>query len=287
MTEFKPLESLTDPVSPVFGAVSTAAMGALALVDPAKLTKAQRRTFHAATAVLTGLYTAVTVDRNRTVLVPLNAVAGLAAVAATLRLADAGDAVESRMVRGLNAAGIKRPRRWLAAGSAALTFVTFLADRAAARKEEYEAAALDEPAQVRTLTPAVRELATAILTAAVVPGADALLAQLEQAEEVHWSADVGSSAFFKVPDDVPRAVPHHQVFPVTARFEAENGLPLQVMLQIRDGKLEHLGIDTVAEPEEPVEELPDRWPDLDEVQFVIDGPDGTRLPVTPNPPAPA
>ncbi|MFJ5695959.1 hypothetical protein ACIP9X_19195 [Arthrobacter sp. NPDC093125] len=284
MTAFKRKDSLTDPVSPVFGAVSTATMGALALVDPAKLTKAQRRTFHAATAVLTGLYTAVTVDRNRTVLVPLNAVAGLAAVAATLRFADAGDAVESRIVRGLNSAGIRRPRRWLAAGSAALTFVTFLADRAAARKEEYEAAVLDEPAQVRPLTPAVRDLVRAILTAAVVPGADALLAQLEQAEEVHWSADVVSSAFFKVPDDVPRAVPHHQVFPVTARFEGENGLPLQVMLQIRDGKLEHLGIDTVAEPEEPVEELPDGWPDLHEVQFVIDGPDGTRLPVTPNPP---
>ncbi|MFJ5696621.1 hypothetical protein [Arthrobacter sp. NPDC093139] len=283
MTAFKRKDSLTDPVSPVFGAVSTATMGALALVDPAKLTKAQRRTFHAATAVLTGLYTAVTVDRNRTVLVPLNAVAGLAAAAATLRFADAGDAVESRMVRWLNLAGIQRPRRWLAAGSAALTFVTFLADRAAARKEEYEAAALDEPAQVRPLTPAVRDLATAMLTAAVVPGADALLAQLEQAEEVRWCEDFVSPAIFKVPDDVPRVVPHHQVFPVTARFEAENGFPLQVMLQIRDGKLEHLGIDTVAEPEEPVEDLPDRWPDLDKVQLVIDGPDGARLPVASDP----
>lgn len=286
MAAIQPKTSLTDPASPVFGTVSTATMSALALVDPAKLTKAQRRAWHAATAVLTGLYTAVTVDRNRTVLVPLNAVAGLAAAAAALRFADAADAVESRMVRWLHSAGIRRPRRWLAAGSAALTFVTFLADRAAARKEEYKAAALDEPAQVRPLTSAVRDLATAILTAAVVPGADALLAQLARAEKLYWNEDFISPAIFNVPDDVPRAVPHNQVFPVTARFEAENGLPLQVMLQIRDGKLEQLGIDTVAEAaEEPVEDLPDRWPDLDEVQFVIDGPDGTQLPVASDPTA--
>ncbi|WP_087873339.1 hypothetical protein [Arthrobacter globiformis] len=279
MREYTISVSLTDPVSPVFGAVSAATMGALVLVDPAKLTKAQRRTFHAASAVLTGLYTAVTVDRNRTVLVPLNAVAGVAAAAATLRFAEAGDAAESRMVRWLGSAGIQRPRRWLAAGSAALTFVAFLADRAAARKEEYDGVSLDAPEQVRPLTPAVRDLARAILTAAVVPGADALLAQLDQAEEVQWGGDSSSPAIFKVPDDVPRAVPHHQVFPVTARFEAESGLPLQVMLQIRDGKLEHLAIDTFGEPDVPVNEIPDRWPNVSELQFFIDGPDGARLPV--------
>ena len=184
MTAFKPKTSLTDPASPVFGTVSTAVIGALALVDPAKLTGVQRRTLHIATAALTGLYTAATVNRNRTVLVPLNAVAGLAAGVTALRFADAGDALESRMVRRLSSVGFPRPRRWLAAGSAALTFAMFLTDRAAARKEAHEAISLDELAQVRPLTPAVRDLARAILSVAVVPGADALLAQLEQAEEV-------------------------------------------------------------------------------------------------------
>ncbi|MDQ0821378.1 hypothetical protein QFZ79_003753 [Arthrobacter sp. V4I6] len=67
---------------------------------------------------------------------------------------------------------------------------------------------------------------------------------------------------------MPHAVPHIQVFPVTVGYEAETGLPLQVMLQIYDGKLEHLAIDTVAETEEAVEDLLDRWPNPDEVQYV-------------------
>ena len=250
-----------------------------------KLTEAQRQALRAANAVLTGLYTAPTVDRNRTFLVPLNVVAGFAAAAATLRFAEVGDAAESRMVQWLNSAGIQRPRVWLAAGSAALALAAFLADRTAARKEEYDAVSLDAQEQVRPLTPAVRDLTRAILTAAVVPGADALLAQLEQAEEVHWNGDSASSVFFKIPDDVPCTVPHQQVFPVVARFEAESGLPLQVMLQIRDGKLEHLAIDTFGEPEDPLDEIPDRWPNLGELQFVIDGPDGARVPVAPNPSA--
>ncbi|WP_146617447.1 hypothetical protein [Arthrobacter globiformis] len=86
---------------------------------------------------------------------------------------------------------------------------------------------------------------------------------------------------------MPRAVPHQQVFPVTARFDTESGVALQLVLKIRDGKLEHLGIDTVGEPEEPLEEIPDRWPSLDEVQYLIEGPDGTGLQVSPNPPAQA
>lgn len=281
MTASQPKTSMTDPASPVFGTVSTAVMGALALVDPAKLTGVQRRTLHAATAALTGLYTAATVDQNRTVLVPLNAVAGLAAAAAALRFANAGDELESRMVRWLNSAGVTRPRLWLAAGSAALTFAMFLADRAAARKEEYEGVALEELAQVRPLTPAVWELTKGILTAAVVPGADALLAQLEQAEEIYWDENFVSTVQFRIPDDVTRAVPHNQIFPVTARYEAETGVPLKVMLQIYDGKLEYLAIALVTETEEPVENLLDRWPNPDQVRYVIDGPDGTPLPVGP------
>lgn len=59
------------------------------------------------------------------------------------------------------------------------------------------------------------------------------------------------------------------------------------MLQIYNGKLEHLAIDAVAETEEPVEDLLERWPNPDEVHYVIDGPDGTPLPVGPNRRAPA
>ncbi|MFF2317949.1 hypothetical protein ACFVTE_16960 [Arthrobacter sp. NPDC058097] len=285
MDEFRTVTHRHGPVPPVFGAVSGASLSALAFVDPAKLTTRQRRALHAASAVLTGLKIAAIVDRNRTILVPLNVVAGLAAAAVTLRFAEAGDAAEFRMVQWLAAAGVRRPRRWLAAASAAAALAAVLGDLAAAPKEEREPASFEVPEQVRPLTPAVRDLVNAILTAAVVPGANALLAQLEKAEQVHWDEDLGSPAIFNVPDDVPRAVPHQQCFPVVARFEAESGLPLQVMLHVRDGKLEHLDIDTFGEPEEPLDEIPRRWPNLDEVQFFIDGATGTRLPVAPNTPA--
>jgi hypothetical protein len=274
--------SLTDPTSPVFGALSTAVMGALPLIDPSRLDPMQNRVLHAATAAATGFYTAVTVDRNRTTLVPLNVIAGIAAAAAAVRFADAGDALDTRLVLGLSSAGVRHPRRWLAAGSAALTFGMFLADRAAARREEYEAVSLDELAQVRPLTPAVRELVEGMLRAADVPGAAALLSQLEHAEEVYWDEDFVSTVQFKVPDDVPRAVPFTHVFPVTARYVAENGLPLQVMLQVFDGKIEHLAIDVVTETEESIEGLEDvldRWPDPDKVQYFIEGSDGTSHPV--------
>lgn len=217
-------------------------------------------------------------DRNNTTLVPLRAVAGLAAAAVALRLADAGDALDSRMVQKLRSAGVRHPRRWMAAGAAALTFAAFLADRAAARKEEYEA--VSDLERLRPVGPAVRNLIEGILRAADVTGADALLAQLDVAQEIYWDDGFSSTAQFRVPDELPRAVPHNQVFPVRALYTAPNGLPLQVLLQVFDGKIDHLAIDTV-DPEYPdsVDDLLEAWPDLSAVTYVLDRPDGKTAPI--------
>lgn len=275
---FKGQASLTDPTSSAFGIVATAVMGALPLIDPFKLNSNTRRALHAATAAATGIYTAVTVDRNNTTLVPLRAVAGLAAAAVALRFADAGDALDSRMVQKLRSAGVRHPRRWMAAGAAALTFAAYLADRAAARKEEYEA--VSDLERLRPVGPAVRNLVEGILRAADVAGADALRAQLEVAQEIYWLDGFSSTAQFRVPDELPRAVPHNQVFPVRAMYTAPNGLRLQVLLQVFDGKIDHLAIDA-ADPEnmDSVDDFLDAWPDLSAVTYLLDRPDGKTAPI--------
>lgn len=134
---------LADPTSPVFGITSTAILGALPLIDTSKLNDQQRRTAHVATAVFSGLYLGITIGGQR--LLP-RALVGLAAAAATLRFADVSDVIDARVEEKLRLAGIRHPRRWMAAGTAALTFAGFLSDRAAARRRS-KAEPINQPEQ--------------------------------------------------------------------------------------------------------------------------------------------
>ena len=113
-------------------------IGALPLIDATKLDDSRRRAVHLATAAVTGFYVAVTVGGSRKA---LKTVAGLAAAGVTLRFADAGDAIDSRLERRLRVAGARHPRRWMAVGAAALTFAGYLGDRAAARQKSVRVAA--------------------------------------------------------------------------------------------------------------------------------------------------
>lgn len=273
-------QSQTIATSPLFGVLSTAVMGALPLIDPLKLNATQRRDIHVATAVLTGAYVAFTVGGARRKKVLFRTVAGLAAAGITLRFADAGDSIDARLEQKLRMAGVKHPRRWMAAGAAALTFAGFLSDRIAGRQELYEAISLDELERVRPVDPAVRHLVEGILGAAEIAGAPELLAQLKAAQEVYWDEEFTPSAQFQVPDELPRAVPHDQVFPIRAQFTGPHGLPLQILLQVFDGKIDHLAIDAVdPESAEDIESLLDGWPDPSEVSYLLDGPDGKATPI--------
>ncbi|MHA7281914.1 hypothetical protein [Arthrobacter sp. TMS2-4] len=92
----------------------------------------QRRAAHIATAVFTGVYLGITIGGKR--LLP-RVLVGLASAVATLRFAKATDVIDARVEEKLRQAGTRHPRRWMAAGTAALTFAGFLSDRAAARRK--------------------------------------------------------------------------------------------------------------------------------------------------------
>jgi hypothetical protein len=224
--------------------------------------------------------------------VPAHVVAALVAGGAVWALAGPSEALDARVVSRLHATGVRRPRRWLAAVSAAGVLASFAADRAAAGTEE--GAWADELLRARPVTPQVRQIIEGILQTTDTPDAPVLLAQLEAAQESYYDTGAEGEAGpgesspesfspmveFEVPDAVARVVPHSQAYPVHARFRTTSGTELQVNLQLHQGKLAHLAIDfpdqdddLVAE-DATVEELVDRWPDPAQLRYVLEGPDG-------------
>ncbi|WP_394250971.1 hypothetical protein [Arthrobacter pityocampae] len=283
MTEAK-RHPLSDPASPVFGILSTATMGALSLIDGSTLDDRSRRAVHIGTAVLTGLYTGVTVGGKH---LPLRVLAGLAGGAVALRFADLGDVVEARLEDRLRRAGARHPRRWMAAGAAAFTFAGFLGDRAAARRARVAVILDGDSEQVKPLDPRVRGLIEGILDASDVPGARELRAQLAVAQELSWGDEFTSTVYFDVPADLPRAVPHDQIFPVRAQFAGPGGVPYQLALQLSAGHLDHASVEPTDRETGDLADGPlTEWPDPTEVVHVLDGVDGARILVQPTPPSP-
>jgi hypothetical protein len=283
------LPRFIDPTSPVFGVASAAAFGALSLVDPARLSPASRLAYRAGLATTTAWWTGVTTDRDRTVFVPAHVVAGAVAGAAVWALAGPSEALDARIVSRLQAAGIGRPRAWMAAVSAASVLASFAADRAASASPEDEVW-VDELARTRPVTPTVYAIVRGILQATDTADADVLLAQLEAAQEIYYDtgadAEAGTEEFtpmveFDVPDEVARVVPHAQTYPVHARLHAPGGTELRVSLQLHQGKLAHLAIHIAEDSVEdaPVEELLDRWPDPGQLRYLLEGPEGTAHPL--------
>lgn len=278
----------TDPVSPVFGASSAAAFGALSLIDPSRLNPVRRRVYRAGVAATTAWWAGVTTDR--TALVPANVVAGVAAGAAVLALSDASESLDARIVRRLESAGVCHPRRWLAAVSVASVLVGCAVDRAGARVDAQALEVGEGSVRTRALTPAVREVVHGILQATDTAEARVLLGQLTVAQESFF--DDGVEEFstiveFQVPEDVVRVVPHHQTYPVRARYQTPDGTQLQISLQLLEGKLSHLSIDFADEAYledenaiNVVEELIDQWPDPADLRYVHEGPDGHQLPLS-------
>ncbi|PPB48335.1 hypothetical protein C4K88_15405 [Arthrobacter pityocampae] len=283
MTEAK-RHPFSDPASPVFGILSTATMGALSLIDGSTLDDRSRRAVHAGTAVITGLYTGVTVGGRH---LPLRVLAGLAGGAVALRFADLGDVIEARLEERLRRAGAQHPRRWMAAGAAAVTFAGFLGDRAAARRALVVAVLDDASEQVKPLDPRVRSLVEGILDATDIAGARELRAQLAVAQELSWGDEFTSTVYLEVPADLPRAVPHDQIFPVRAQFTGPGDATYQVVLQLSAGHLDHMAVEpTDQENIDLADGILAEWPDPTEVVHVLDGVDGTKTVSQPTPPSP-
>ncbi|WP_424348018.1 hypothetical protein [Kocuria sp. CH-021] len=280
------LARFTDPTSPVFGVASTVAFGALSLVDPARLSPARRRAYRTGLATTTAWWTAVTTDRNRTVYVPGNVVAGLLAGGTVWALAEASETLDARIMTRLEAAGVRHPRPWVAALSAASVLVSFAVDRASTGAEPEVRP--EDLMRTRPVTRQVREVVRGILQASDTPDAHVLLTQLAVAQESYFDdGDDGFSTMvgFEVPDEIVRVVPHNQVYPVQARFRASNGTELQVSLQLDQGKLAHLAVDIADDvvdegANDIAEELLNRWPDPADLRYVLEGTDGGSLPAT-------
>lgn len=280
------LVRFTDPASPAFGISSSVAVGALTLVDPARLRGRARTAVHAATAAVTGWTVVTSVNRDSAVRAPLKAV-GLAAAGAAMALADKSDQLDARMVQALRSTGLRHPRWWLAAGASALMFGTYLADRNTTGTDT-RFVALEDAGTVRPIDPAARSLVEGLLKAADVPGSEVLLSQLEQAQELAWDDAFDTTLTFQVPDVVVRVVPHNQTYPVRALFECANGFPLQLTLQTHEGKLDFLAIEAADEEyPDPIDGFVDGWPDPSTVRYIMDGPDGVAVPVGPNSGTPA
>ncbi len=274
----------------MFGASSAAAFGALSLIDPSRLSPARRRAYRAGMAATTAWWAGVSTDRNRTTLVPANVVAGVASGAAVLALSDASENLDARIVGRLEAAGVRHPRRWLAAASVASVLVGYAVDRAAARTDSQALEVGEGLVRTRALTPQVREVIRGILQATDTVEARVLLGQLAVAQESFFDEGIeGFSATveFQVPEDVVRVVPHQQTYPVRARYQAADGTQLQISLQVMEGKLSHLAIDFADEAHyedenaiDVVEELLDQWPDPADLRYLGEGPAGHLLPLT-------
>lgn len=275
------LVGFTNPTSPSFGISSSVAVGALTLVDPARLHGKARTAVHAATGAVTGWTVATSVNRDNTVRAPLKAVVGLAAAGASMALADKSDRLDARMVQALRSAGLRHPRWWLAAGASALMFGSYLLDRATTGAGT-RFVTLEEAGTVRPIDPAARKLVEGMLTVADIPGSEVLLAQLERAEELSWDEEFDTTLTFQIPDDVPRVVPHDQTYPVHALFEAANGFSFRLRLQTVDGKLDFLAVEAADDDyPDPIYDLIDRWPTPSAVRYVLEGPDGGAEPVGP------
>jgi hypothetical protein len=269
------LRRLGDPHSTEFGVVSSVALGALSLIDPSALTPGRRAAYRTALAAVTGAMT-WTAARSEFASVEARIGTTVGATGAALGLAEAGEAVDARMQRGLLRLGVRRPRAVIAATSVAFAAATFLADRAWSLRAVPDPDALGW--EDRMLPDPVRVLTSALLARTDAFGAPELRAQLETARERTFTNErFRSPSFvqFAVADDAPLAVPGNAAFPVTARFAAPDGTLYVVTLAIGDGRLASLEmVEVTDDGDEPTSEM-DRWPEAHEVTLHVETPLGT------------
>lgn len=269
------IRRLGDPHSTEFGVVSSVTIGALSLIDPAALSPARRAAYRTALAAVTG---AMTWAAARSGLASVEARVGttVGATGAALGLAEAGEAMDARMQRGLVRMGVRRPRAVMAATSVAFAAATFLADRAWSLRAvpDPEALAWED----RALPDPVRVLTAALLARTDAFGAPELRTQLASARErtfVNERFKSPSFVQFVVAEEAPLAVPGNAAFPVTARFATDDGTLYVVTLGVADGRLGTLElVEATDEGDEPTSEL-GRWPEAHEVTLHVETPRGT------------
>lgn len=298
--------SETTASTPVFGALSAAAVAGLTLVEHRNLGPVAKAAYRLAYAGFAGLYGAAITEQQNVVATsqallgdedsfPLEAlrpsVVGPLAAGATLGLAELNETIDGKIVDWVRDRGVSHPRAILAAGAAVMVGAMWFADRRVAQK-----AALDmdgqeglEPSPSQPLEPQVRAILEGMLRDEL-PGAAALRQQLESVQHRDPWPEFMTDLELEVDEEAPRAVPYTQVWPVQGRF-TRDGVELAIELQIHQGRLSMISVmvpgldadedlDPFAEaPQEEslqerglvaVEEMTE-WPEVTEVRFVLDG----------------
>ncbi|WP_084077829.1 hypothetical protein [Demequina sp. NBRC 110057] len=274
------LARLTDARSPAYGVASAAALAALTLVEPRRLSVGGRLAYRAAIAGVTAWSTwAETRDTAPFLLTPATR-AGLTVGAAGLAfgIAEAGEATDARLADALARRGVARPRAVMAGATALLSLATWKwADRTAAADEplidlEEETVLIDLPESIRRVT-------ARLLEATEDWGAPELREQLAVARLVtySWTDPLDESSYqpFAIPQDAPRAVPGDARFPVVGRFE-DDGHAFTVSLQVSDGHLEAIQVEERLDLLEDEAEyaVAVRWPDADGFDLWVETPQG-------------
>ncbi|MET1051872.1 MAG: hypothetical protein ABWX65_04455 [Mycetocola sp.] len=280
------LTALTDPRRIEYGVASSVVVGALSLVDPARLSFGGRLAFRGLTAVVTGGLVVIELRRTDSLranpLAQIGIVAGV--VGTTFGLSEVSEKIDARMVGLLRRAGVRHPRPVLAAASAAFSLAAFRLEppvRDTGADTESDDAAWPRYSAVDAT---VRTLVDRMLSVTDEHGAIELRAHWPTARVEHWSEEDVEGVFsrwleFSVDDSLPRAVPHEATFPVRARFVSGAGVPVEVLLLVSGGRPRSLLVDVVAgTPElerfdgnDPLDDV-SAWPSADAVTFVLETP---------------
>ena len=290
MTELN-LSRVNDPESVENAAVLTAAVSGLTLIEPRRLGTGGRVVYRSAVAVLTGWVAWSGLRGTPEYMLPCPAKWGYVAAASglALGLAEADEKLDGVIHDALVRAGVKRPRRLMAAGAAVLSvgawwFAKKLDDGTA---EEYEEDEFEEPEYV-DVPELVRALTSALLERTESFGAPELRAQLAHARAQLYIGEKEDEFYpglgFEVPRELPRAVPGDANFPVIGRYRPIEGRTFDVRLYVQEGKLGTLDIQTGAdwsedennawyEADRSTQEIT-RWPRPDELEFLIETPAG-------------
>lgn len=273
--------------------LSSALIGALTLVDPARLSPGQRLLHRGALAGLAGATTLLEVRAAPSYgwEDPLGR-AGLPVGAAGLMLGMAEvNELGDRSLHGyLRRHGVRRPRLLMAGCAAAFSLAAFAVGRGAGAGPELE----EETPALQVVPDDIRGLVLRMLQDEESYSSRELQAQLDGAQARVWPAELGFASVIEltVADDVSLAVPHTFTFPVKARLTGDHGEPLQVTLNVEDGLLSTLVLDRLPDAEgeessgghgvsgdgldgedgeeEPVDLTEQRWPRAEEITLVHD-----------------
>lgn len=281
------LKSVNDSHSLAHGLVSSGLVGALALINPRELTPWSRLAYRSTVAAFSAWSTWVSLKPRDSfdILGPIGrAAVTIGAAGATLGISEVGETLDGYLHDKIVGTGAETPRRWMAAGEAALCLALWQTSRLGETSSEDDE---DPGIQERThnLSPQLRMLTKHLLTATDQYGAPQLLQQLETARLVSYDEPEEAESFcpdlrFTIDDDAPRAVPGNATFPVIGRFQALDQRTFDIRLVIDDGHLENIYIIEGADwsnteneawddEERHVEEI-GHWPAPETVELLIE-----------------